>query len=326
MRFSKRAVQRILDECLALTREGDTIALLGMPSVFRAAEDCSCQRSVFLLDANAAAIDRLAASPRGPCVIHCDLGSDLLPDVRASVVALDAPWYPDSTSAFLRAASQICVAGGHVLASIPPVGTRPGIEREWQGILREAERSGLKLLRLDPLAIPYLSPPFERNALRAEGITGFPPEWRRGTLAVFSSGKGEVPSPSTAILRPEPWHEIAVDGVRIRVRPGDRAAFADPTLVSLVPGDVLPSVSRRDPRRQMADVWTSGNRIFGCNGRATLAHILRAMARKEHAATVLCQALGHALSGEEQRLVAQVASQLDHLIRTEQDENHSYGY
>src|SRR5712691_8552322 len=34
-------------------------------------------------------------------------------------------------------------------------------------------------------------------------------------------------------------------------------------LRSIVPGDVLSSISRRDPRRRKAAVWTSGNRLFG---------------------------------------------------------------
>jgi hypothetical protein len=33
-------------------------------------------------------------------------------------------------------------------------------------------------------------------------------------------------------------------------------------LIPWIDGDVLPSVSRRDPRRRLAHVWTSGNRVF----------------------------------------------------------------
>ena len=33
-------------------------------------------------------------------------------------------------------------------------------------------------------------------------------------------------------------------------------------LRSIVPGDILPTVRRTDPRRKRADIWTSGNRIF----------------------------------------------------------------
>jgi hypothetical protein len=33
--------------------------------------------------------------------------------------------------------------------------------------------------------------------------------------------------------------------------------------MSLIDGDILPTVSRRDPRRRAAQAWTSGNRIFG---------------------------------------------------------------
>jgi hypothetical protein len=66
--------------------------------------------------------------------------------------------------------------------------------------------------------------------------------------------------------------------VRVRIRQPNLSGFADPSLVSVVPGDVLQSVSRRDSRRRLADVWTSGNRIFACQGRGVLQQILRAVA------------------------------------------------
>jgi hypothetical protein len=36
----------------------------------------------------------------------------------------------------------------------------------------------------------------------------------------------------------------------------------DVELISVVPGDILPSVKRTDERRKLAQVWTSGNRIY----------------------------------------------------------------
>ncbi len=50
--------------------------------------------------------------------------------------------------------------------------------------------------------------------------------------------------------------------MRVFIRGCDDMLPDEVNLISLVKGDILPTVSRRDPRRRQADVWTSGNRIF----------------------------------------------------------------
>ena len=60
------------------------------------------------------------------------------------------------------------------------------------------------------------------------------------------------------------WHELVIGRIRVFVTRDPPSRIApDFGLYSIVPGDVLPSISRRDPRRRKAGVWTSGNRIFG---------------------------------------------------------------
>jgi hypothetical protein len=56
---------------------------------------------------------------------------------------------------------------------------------------------------------------------------------------------------------------------------------ADPQLKHLVNGDVLPSVSRRDPVRHTVTVWTTSNRVFGCRSPRLLADIAVALASAE---------------------------------------------
>jgi hypothetical protein len=50
--------------------------------------------------------------------------------------------------------------------------------------------------------------------------------------------------------------------MRLFVRVPGETRSEQAGLVSLIEGDILPTVSRRDPRRRLAQVWTSGNRIF----------------------------------------------------------------
>lgn len=51
--------------------------------------------------------------------------------------------------------------------------------------------------------------------------------------------------------------------MRLFIRARDHARSDDASLFSLIDGDILPTVSRRDLRRRAAQIWTSGNRIFG---------------------------------------------------------------
>src|SRR5205085_6500510 len=109
------------------------------------------------------------------------------------------------------------------------------------------------------------SPPFERNALRAEGILNVPQEWRRADLVGLSkSASTQIPRPMLSSIEGDKWTEESLLSVRIRIREHSSLEFDDPTLVSFVHGDVLPSPSRRDGRRPLVDVWTSGNRVFAC--------------------------------------------------------------
>ena len=75
------------------------------------------------------------------------------------------------------------------------------------------------------------------------------------------------------MLNPRGWSN-RIGLTRFKLRQATAAEFRVPSPDLIVPNDVLPSVSRRDPRRDGANVWTSGNRIFGCDGTATLATVI----------------------------------------------------
>lgn len=253
--------------------------------------------------------------------------------MTAQVVVIDPPWYPVHVRTFLWAASQICTVGGHVFLSAPPAGTRPGIKEEWEETLELAEGMGLRLKRSQPSALPYVSPPFERNALRAAGVSSYPAEWRRGDLAVFlrfgQASHHSLPllyhSPPAPLSPCPEWAEESVEGVRIRMRSQEHFR-GDPRLVSLVTGDVLPSVSRRDERRPLAEVWTSGNRIFRCADTAILREVCRAVARNKAVAACVAGALRRTLTPEEVRQAEDAGEQLRQLIEIERGELDRYGW
>lgn len=324
-RFSDSAVQHLLNECAELTCRGDAIALLGTPSLLRMGSEQSYPRQLILLEANRTVTDILAQTVPEARVFRCDVMRDTLPNLKATAVVLDPPWYPEHIQSFLWAACQLCKIGGYILISMPPVGTRPGMEREWANTLDWAQQIGLTPVKLELAALSYVTPPFELNGLTAEGLHAVSREWRRSDLAVFSrTHQTKVPRP-TVQQQEDFWQEEVLGGVRVRIRQPNLSGFADPSLMSVVPGDVLQSVSRRDSRRQLADVWTSGNRIFACQGRGVLWHILRAVAVGRSPVETVASALGHPLSLVEAELVSHATEDLANIISTEQKENLFFG-
>jgi len=187
-----------------------------------------------------------------------------------------------------------------------------------------ALRLGLSLVRIEAGALPYLSPPFEQNALGAQGLTGIPLTWRRGDLAVFAC-EGSSSESRPAPCPPEsPWLEAVVQSVRIRFRQQRHDTFTDPQLRSIVEGDVLASVSRRHPIRSTADVWTSGNRVFACGAPSLLADVAAALSARQSPTAWAARHLGRQVRHHEARLLEHAAAQLEALVALESHELRRY--
>jgi hypothetical protein len=129
------------------------------------------------------------------------------------------------------------------------------------------------LVSVEPASLPYDTPPFERNALRAAGVLNVHPTWRKANLWRLNRSRAELPDwPGNVTHRR--WAEHCFDAVRIRIDHCAPSRSDDPRLRSIVENDVLPTVSRRDGRRHEARVWTTGNRVFGCDSPALLSALL----------------------------------------------------
>ncbi len=247
----------------------EPIALLGTPTLAPALRDH--RGGVLLLDANAALLTALArASQLGKIqYAAAEIGSFSPPREwrhRAAVVVCDPPWYPQGLATFLRAATRLVRPHGTILLSVPDLLTRPSVARELADLRRLAGHLHLAVTASQPRALRYRTPFFEFRALRAAGLRAVPMNWRGGTLWQLTStelagqaqlDRHQVPAAQTAT-------EVTIDSVRIRVidicppRPGVVS------LQTLVPGDTLPTVSRRHPARTAASLWTSGNTVLGC--------------------------------------------------------------
>lgn len=261
-RFTADASRALLDQAADMTRADGDVLLFGTPGLAAEALALPIGRRIALLAEPNTVTDRLCALNRAtgsPLAIASCTGG--LPRESADAVLLDPPWYLDFVRPMLAAAAHACRAGGVVLISLPPDGARPTAEADRQAAIGLGRRLGLALVEHKPLSISYETPFFERNALRAAGITT-PPRWRRGDLVLFRKvGAPSLPAPNSQRSR-RLWTEVAVGRMRLFIRTAGHSRGGDADLSPIVAGDVLPSVSRRDPRRPLANVWTSGNRVF----------------------------------------------------------------
>lgn len=324
-RFGDKATDHLLERCLELTDVEDCAVLLGTPSVLARAIEHDFPRKMVLFEGNPAVTDSLTRfAPKGS-VFNCDLTGDELPQISAKAVICDSPWYMEYVKSFLWSACQLCATDGYLLLSTPPAGTRPNVSEEWAMILEWADRLGFRLLSVEYGVLPYVSPPFERNALKVEGLHNIPGEWRCSNLALFVlKHRARVPRPPEC-LRDRSWREEVFQDVRIRFREGsDVTGLEDPTLNTIVPGDILPSVSRWDDRRRLVDVWTSGNRIFRCDNPGLLCQIAKSIVCNQSPKEIITGCLGRTLTLAETELVAKASEQIINIINIEKNEYVSY--
>jgi hypothetical protein len=239
-----------------------------------------------------------------------------LPTLQAGTVIADPPWYPSYTRAFLWAAAFVSTPSATVLFSLPGLGTRPGIEVGRRRDFEWASRRGLELDHIEPGVIRYESPPFERRALVAAGLGAVSSTWRRADLAVFRRTDAAIGA-RPHFPADSKWVEVCVANVRIRFREDSGRRHLDPRLIRLVDGDVLPTVSRRDPMRSHVAVWTASNRVFGCRSPQILRELASARAAGNAPVEMVQAQIGRPLTASEAQLVKDALQQLDRLLLAE---------
>jgi hypothetical protein len=300
------------------THATDEIVLIGTPTLFQAARSTGMGVRCTLIDRCLATVSALAAGSREK--LHTvDVLTGVLPRLSARVVMADPPWYEEFARAFLWASSQLVRNGGTVLLSAPPLGTRPGIEQEFRRLVAFANELGLELHSMDE-CLRYDSPPFEKNAMRAAGRSGVPIDWREGILARFEKMRDSVAARPNVESSRNNWTEHTVFGVRLLIRRWLPRALGNPRLVKIVDGDILDTVSRRDPRRELADVWTSGNRVYACSDTHTLAWILEAIRTGHGPESYVEEAFGRQLTPTERTAVIEATKQVSTVLSRELEE------
>ncbi len=323
-RYTRDTAGDLLARVVASTEPTETVGLLGSPSVYKMAAIREAPRQFILLDQNGSLFTNGPQSPAGSIIRRWDIRDDAidLPEVQA--VLADPPWYEEETLAFLRTAASICADQGKVLLSSAPYGVRPGIQEERERIIRGAKESGLRFLGTERHVLSYATPFFEHNALRAAGFAHVMPNWRRGDLLVFERAGDSLSGPANPIVLGPEWAQFDVSGATILVRPRDQQGFFDPRLVPLVPGEILPTVSRRDERREAADVWTAGNRIYRCEGSHIMSIILHAISVSEAPLESVRRSLQRSMDHLEAAKVETAIDQIERIVQTELQEMRSF--
>lgn len=287
--FTDSTLDKLSRRLLKTTSASDKILLLGTPTLFHFMRPNVANRQIIL-------VDRHPSKTSEPCCSK-SITLDLLASQPkfsqpATVILADPPWYTLETQAFLLMARRNATENTTILLSVPPPGTRPGVQSEWNQIVSWAQGIGLRLTDYRYGALTYLSPPFEQNALHACGIPNCPFDWRRGDLAIFScDGVGFLPPPR-AFATDLSWQEILIGNVSLRIRATPQITGDDAILKTLLPGNVLHSVSRRDPLLKFVNVWTSGNRVFTCAQLSELRRILNALINRRCPEIYLEEELG----------------------------------
>jgi SAM-dependent methyltransferase len=269
-RFEPRTRLMLARRCERLAGYDGPVALLGTPTLAPALRGHA--GGVLLLDTNARLIAALASAGQLSPIqwIAADIVTFSFPSDwqhRAAVVVCDPPWYPEGFAAFLRTAAQLVRPGGSVLLSLPDQLTRPTVTGELNDLRGLARHLRLAISAIERHAVRYRTPFFEYRALGAAGVHLIPFDWRAGTLWQLTSS---ATTPATSPVCPraptasKTATEITIGDVRLRVLHHGSVLPGSLALRSVVPGDVLPTVSRRHPARGSATLWTSGNTVLNC--------------------------------------------------------------
>lgn len=263
----------------------EPMVILGAPTLYKYLADSGA--NAWLYDKNPSVI-RYLQTEGYDSITECDLLEYEESSKQFQWVFADPPWYVDYYEAFLRAARGLLIPGGHLLLSMLPRLTRPLASSQRLHIIQHAAALGFDLIEVNPGALKYESPPFELEALRAEGIAI--ENWRSGDLFSFvlRSHDLEPDSPAEKGVS-DTWITIELGKTTIRIKNDDESPSEQFTYapVSESGDSRLHSVSRRSPSRSRINLWTSRNVALVVSGRGPLVDALLRVKEGESTVEVL---------------------------------------
>jgi Probable N6-adenine methyltransferase len=237
--------------------ELENVAVLGAPTLYRYLRDSGINAHLF--DKNPYIVRHFKATGYST-VTQSDLFkfSDFSAQFQWAIA--DPPWYIEHYYAFLKAGSKLLAKEGKLLLSVLPRLTRLSAPRDRLNIIELAGKFGFDLTEVRPAALRYASPPFEIEALHAEGLAL--DDWRTGDIFCFTLRCHPLQEPEPHKPTDEDnWHVFQLGTTIVKIKDEQRLeseAF-DYRPVSPTGSVRLRSVSRRSPVRSKINLWTSRN-------------------------------------------------------------------
>lgn len=279
-RNSTASLNYLINQVQEMNSVTDRILFLGMPTLFAMACIKDIPQKVTLVERNKPIVKGLAkinADKERFQILEADIFTVAPKTIgKYYSVFMDPPWYSPHFYQFMWLAAQCVEVGGIIGISLPPINTRPDIDKERIEWFSFCQKHGLCLENLYAQQLHYAMPFFEFNAFRSAGIKDILPFWRKGDLALFRKVHSDTHARPTIDEKSPEWYEKEIDTVRIRVKIERSEVKNKDALIfkHLIKGDILPTISSRDKRRDSANVWTSGNRIFKVNNAERFIHLL----------------------------------------------------
>jgi hypothetical protein len=276
----------------------DQVAVLGAPTLYKYLADSGSK--VQLFDKNPSVIQHFTEAGYSS-VRECDLFRFSTFQTQFQWAVADPPWYIEHYHAFLKASRKLLAREGKLLLSVLPRLTRPTAPKDRLNIVEVAARLGFDLIEVKPGALHYASPPFEIEALRAEGIAL--DDWRSGDIFCFAMRCHQLDdAPSHKSAGDDNWHSFQLGTTVVKIKHEQRPE-SEPfgfRPVSPAGGFRLRSVSRRSPVRSTINLWTSRNIALAVSNPVVLSKALEKLGRGEPAVRTLgSTAYEYQLSSEE---------------------------
>lgn len=279
-RFSSKGIEKMLSLIKKNCKlESSVIAFVGTPSLFKMYfSKKEMNNQYVLIDKNADKhVEYIIKSAHNFSFKKYDIMTDTLIDVQADLVVMDPPWYLNYNKLFFQFADSIVKINGIIICVLPPRYTRKSIEEEYQKLEEYINTFGIKKVHYYKNKVTYNTPPFERNALRENGIYCLPRDWRTGDVLIAKKAIINTLPKNAIFISEDKWDEISIGIVRYKLKTEHNLKVISFDLIidRIYKNDVYPSVKRSKAESEKAiNVWTSGNRVFYCNNIPLLYYIL----------------------------------------------------
>lgn len=290
-RFDGPTVRKIAGKVRQENVLQGSVLALGAPSVFIELLYSQNTPPLTLIDGSGALIDYLRQYhfPEGFDLVRHDVLSEHFWSGKrpVDVVVMDPPWYTEYYAAFFAQASYVTRLGARLLVSLLPANAKPAaLDERWM-ILATAQKLGWHLRSLDDGGVGYQTPSFEQASLHQTHVE-MSENWRVGDLALFE----KVFHPSVESLQAvvtaarsqtgdqHEWAETFIGRYKIKLRGPFQDYHDKPELLSIEPGDILPTVSRRYKGRESIDLWLWNNQVFAVRGKAAFLAALSVLSNQ----------------------------------------------